>query len=424
MAQRKLLLADDSVTIQKVVNLTFADEGIEVITVGDGDAAMAKFSESAPDLVMADVNMPGLSGYEVCEKIRRSAAANTPVILLVGSFEPFDEAEANRVGANDFLTKPFQSIRQLVNKVTELLDNAAGKNGGEQTTATEDLSEAKTLDSINIPPEYKSDERIAAPSAVSAYDETDDEMIESSSGAVGYAFDESAKFQTRETDETAREVEETPEEINAEQSSEMTTAGEVEQENSSEAENYSSENQAVETSSESSFQSSTVAAEDQPVEDRSAASKTSDLFADDDDLLEIYFDEDDEEDEDEETSEPETPAPVAAEAPSPEGAAQFAQAETITEGAADSSMESSSDANAETFVPPSAEASTETSAVETAQTSPTASAGQLSPEMIDAIAQRVMEKLSDRAVKEVAWEVVPQHAELIIKKMVEEKMKE
>ena len=123
MSKRKLLLADDSITIQKVVNLTFADEGIEVISVGDGDSAMRKFDEFMPDLVMADVNMPGLSGYEVCRIIKRTEETqNIPVILLVGSFEPFDEAEAKDAGADDFLTKPFQSIRQLVNKVTDLLN--------------------------------------------------------------------------------------------------------------------------------------------------------------------------------------------------------------------------------------------------------------------------------------------------------------
>lgn len=143
MSNRKLLLADDSITIQKVVNLTFADEGIEVITVGDGDAAMEKFAEFTPDLVMADVNMPGLNGYELCEIIKRNeATSRIPVILLVGSFEPFDEAEANRVGANDFLTKPFQSIRQLVGKVTDLLNN------GETADVSEESSETVSEDSI------------------------------------------------------------------------------------------------------------------------------------------------------------------------------------------------------------------------------------------------------------------------------------
>lgn len=124
--KRRLLLADDSVTIQKVVHLTFADEDIEVIAVGDGDAAMQKFVEVAPDLVLADVNMPGFDGYRICEMIKRDEKTkHIPVVLLVGSFEPFDEAEARRVGADDFLTKPFQSIRLLINKVTDLLEGKA-----------------------------------------------------------------------------------------------------------------------------------------------------------------------------------------------------------------------------------------------------------------------------------------------------------
>jgi CheY-like chemotaxis protein len=122
VSKRKLLLADDSVTIQKVVNLTFADEGIDVITVGDGNAAIAKISEIAPDVILADVHMPGLSGYQVCEMVRSNEATRKlPVVLLVGSFEPFDETEAARVGANAYLTKPFQSIRQLVSQVSELI---------------------------------------------------------------------------------------------------------------------------------------------------------------------------------------------------------------------------------------------------------------------------------------------------------------
>lgn len=126
MTKRKLLLADDSVTIQKVVNLTFADEGIEVIAVGDGNSAVTAFADTKPDIVLADVNMPGLSGYEVCERIRGGGPkSGVPVILLVGSFEQFDQARAAHAGANAHITKPFQSIRQLVTMVTELLADAA-----------------------------------------------------------------------------------------------------------------------------------------------------------------------------------------------------------------------------------------------------------------------------------------------------------
>lgn len=127
MSKHRLLLADDSITIQKVVNLTFADEGIEVVTAGDGNTAMEKFVESMPDLVMVDVNMPGLDGYRICEMIKQDEETkHIPVILLFGSFEPFDKEEARRVGADDYLTKPFQSIRQLVSKVSDLLNRTNG----------------------------------------------------------------------------------------------------------------------------------------------------------------------------------------------------------------------------------------------------------------------------------------------------------
>ena len=123
MAGRKLFLADDSLTIQKVINLTFADEGIEVLTVGDGDTALHRIAEELPDLVLADVNMPGLTGYELCELLRDDdRTRHIPVILLVGAFERFDEAEAARVGATSHLTKPFQSIRQLINQVNDLIE--------------------------------------------------------------------------------------------------------------------------------------------------------------------------------------------------------------------------------------------------------------------------------------------------------------
>jgi CheY-like chemotaxis protein len=117
-----LLLADDSVTIRKVVEMTFASEGIEVAAVGDGQAAMDKFVELQPDIVLVDTDLPGTNGYDMCEMIKRDEATrNIPVLLLVGSFEPFDHAAAERAGADGHLTKPFHSIRDLVTRVSELL---------------------------------------------------------------------------------------------------------------------------------------------------------------------------------------------------------------------------------------------------------------------------------------------------------------
>jgi len=134
----RILLADDSVTIRKVVELTFADEGIDVVSVGDGDAAMVSFVANEPDLVIADVNMPGIGGYTICEMIKQDESTREiPVILLTGSFEPFDPGEASRVGANYYFTKPFQSIRELVNKVRDLLDTKTFN--GDTLAETEDI---------------------------------------------------------------------------------------------------------------------------------------------------------------------------------------------------------------------------------------------------------------------------------------------
>ena len=97
---KTLLLADDSVTIQKVVNISFASEDVTLVTVDNGDDAVERAKETRPDLVLADVVMPGKSGYEVCEAIKADPdLCHIPVLLLTGTFEAFDEEHANRVGA-------------------------------------------------------------------------------------------------------------------------------------------------------------------------------------------------------------------------------------------------------------------------------------------------------------------------------------
>jgi CheY-like chemotaxis protein len=117
--KRRILLADDSVTIQKVIELTFMDEDYEVRAVSNGDEAVALLSEMAPDFVIADVHMPGANGYEVCRRAKQ-LRPGTPVLLLVGTFEPFDEAQARSVGADSFLKKPFDS-QELLQRVEELI---------------------------------------------------------------------------------------------------------------------------------------------------------------------------------------------------------------------------------------------------------------------------------------------------------------
>jgi CheY-like chemotaxis protein len=117
----KLLLADDSVTIQRVIELTFADENIQVIAVGDGQQAIARIDAEHPDVVLADIGMPERDGYEVAAHVKGNPqTAHIPVLLLTGAFEPIDEARARAVGCDGVLVKPFEP-QMVINRVKDLL---------------------------------------------------------------------------------------------------------------------------------------------------------------------------------------------------------------------------------------------------------------------------------------------------------------
>ena len=177
----KLLLADDSVTIRKVVELTFADEGIEVFAVGNGDAAMQKFIEVQPDIVLVDVEMPSPNGYQICDMIKQDEATkHIPVLLLVGSFEPFDQDEAERVAADGFMTKPFHSIRELVARVSDLLGTSATPLAADPDTADiEHLYNSSFAETMPIE-DYTTEEDLFTSPAETQFDDAslDDEMIE------------------------------------------------------------------------------------------------------------------------------------------------------------------------------------------------------------------------------------------------------
>jgi len=117
----RLLLADDSVTVQRVIELTFADEDIAVVSVGSGDDAIARLEREPFDIVLADVGMPGRDGFEVARFVReRPATAHVPVILLTGAYEQVDAARVAASGASAVLPKPFEP-QAVIQKVRELL---------------------------------------------------------------------------------------------------------------------------------------------------------------------------------------------------------------------------------------------------------------------------------------------------------------
>jgi len=118
---KKLLLADDSITIQKVVELILAEEDFEIKAFNNGDEALAVVSSFKPDIILADIEMPKMNGYQLCEKIKKDPAIhNIPVILLAGAFEPIDEELAKQAGADDYVIKPFES-QELISKINVAL---------------------------------------------------------------------------------------------------------------------------------------------------------------------------------------------------------------------------------------------------------------------------------------------------------------
>jgi len=359
LAGRKLLLADDSATIQKVIDLTFADEGVRVVTFGNGQDAIDQLLEVQPDIVLADVFMPARNGYEVCEYVKTNEKLkHIPVMLLVGSFEPFDEAEARRVGADDILTKPFQSIRRLIDRVGAL---------------------------VSSPPVEKESPTAELP-----------------------------------------KVEEPEEELMDTYELEVTTADTLPLE------------QALIDHEEQKVEQPVAETESLPREETMTTETRDDSRSDSDVLLDLgefepvhaSVDDDFVLDLDDEP----VAAPAYAAAPP---VRTFVEPEVKEAVAAASAYESSYQPQvhssfADTQEVPYAAAMEDVAVAEpepvAAEPEPVAastsfSPGQLTPEMIDVIARRVVEMMSDKVVREIAWEVVPDLAELLIKQQLEKQAK-
>jgi CheY-like chemotaxis protein len=127
----RLLLADASPMMRRVIELTFANEGMEVLTARDGEHAIALISAERPDIVLADHALPGRSGYDVTAFVKRHPElARIPVVLLSGAFEPADKIRAAQVGCDAILVKPFEP-QQAIARVRELLDAASTRRTGD-----------------------------------------------------------------------------------------------------------------------------------------------------------------------------------------------------------------------------------------------------------------------------------------------------
>ncbi len=395
MSKRKLLLADDSVTIQKVVNLTFADQGIEVMTASDGNTAMRMVSEFAPDLVMVDVNLPGLNGYEICEQIKqRHDSPSIPIILLVGSFKAFDEHRADRAGADDFLTKPFQSIGELVRKVSTLLQFEGGENFSSET---ETSSETRNLeDKDNFTNIDGGDLSVAKYGDRSDVAQIGDEIIQSDQiGSL--PANEARKFETQLTGQPFEDFTpgafEDARKTHFKSADEYETVGKFGAEktrplNSEELDEITSETADAKLGQLDARVYESV--DKQNLED-AVATLESEVAAD------IQTN-----NEDEQVSE--------------RNFSEQAQSNAVDT----SPLISASPEMASAFENDYFTGSDDTNIIET----PVFQKTNLSSETIDAIADKIIEKLFEKIVREIVAQVVEQKADSIIKHVVEERLKE
>jgi two-component system alkaline phosphatase synthesis response regulator PhoP len=124
-----VLVADDDRDIVRFLEVNLVIEGIEVVTAHDGKDALAKALTLQPNLILLDVMMPGMDGYEVCSKLRADPrGAGIPVILLTAKSLQTDRLVGLSAGADDYVTKPFEPL-ELVARVTDTLRRNAGRNG-------------------------------------------------------------------------------------------------------------------------------------------------------------------------------------------------------------------------------------------------------------------------------------------------------
>jgi CheY-like chemotaxis protein len=357
LAGRKLLLADDSATIQKVIDLTFADEGVRVVAVGNGQDAIDRLLELEPDIILADIHMPAPNGYQVCEYVKTNEKLkHIPIMLLVGSFEPFDEAEARRVGADDILTKPFQSIRRLIDRVGALV---SGSPPVEKESPTAELPHTEPAEEEVFMDTHELD--VTTADTLPLSDALIDEHKVEQPVAATESFPREVTMETRNDSQSDSEV--------------LLDLGE--------------------------FEPARAAADDEFVLDLDDEAATRAYEAA---PVRAFV-------------EPQMKEAVAATAgyePAayhPEVHSPFAETQEVP--LASEAREVAESAPEPRFTEPAPVAAPATSFT----------ADQLTPEMIDAIARRVVELMSDKVVREVAWEVVPDLAELLIKQQLEEKAK-
>jgi CheY-like chemotaxis protein len=429
---KKILLADDSLTIQKVVELTFSDSDYDLVCVSNGQRALDRIPEDRPDLILADVVMPEKNGYEVCETIKGNpATAKIPVVLLSGTFEPFDRQRAERIGADAIVSKPFDS-QQLLAQVEALLDRAPsqrdsvepapGPAASAKSAEPSPSAEAEPFDVGFSAEDFTASVRLPPVDGIDPFEE------EYGRGDVDSAIEEFEKSHPQFGSDSGRDEDQPSSVSRSEESGREPLAPWLTEESEKGA--PAAELGRPDSPASAGFDMDTertvavrlpdvpapadeAEASDAPTQEipllvpeaaptppqlgsRPGGSTTEEISADEAaQLFEIPG-------EHSPSRVQEAPAMVdvaAAEAPGERGPATTAE------------------------VPREIEVLAQTASIPELNrmlSSVARNGNELSEEQLERLAARVVEKLSDRVVREIAWEVIPEMAEIVIKKRIKE----
>ena len=123
MANKKVLIVDDDTNICELLRLYLEKDGFDTVIANDGEAAIVKFNVEEPDIILLDIMLPKLDGWQVCRTIRKNSTV--PIIMLTAKGETFDEILGLDLGADDYVTKPFDS-KEVVARVKAVLRRSAG----------------------------------------------------------------------------------------------------------------------------------------------------------------------------------------------------------------------------------------------------------------------------------------------------------
>ncbi len=122
MANEKIMIVDDDINICELIRLYLEKEKYTTVIVNDGLEAVQTFNEVNPDLVLLDIMLPGLDGWQVCRKIRNNS--NVPIIMLSAKSETFDKCLALELGADDYISKPFET-KEVLARIKAVLRRSA-----------------------------------------------------------------------------------------------------------------------------------------------------------------------------------------------------------------------------------------------------------------------------------------------------------